>query len=271
MAIAEKPDLRERLGAALNSSDLSPSGERVVHVDLIAALAYTQTNPDAAEHEKPEHEKLELAVVDPRTELGSLLMRIKYGGDRTAGDRALALLVVWIQHQKAYRKWRVRFVGEKERLLKFARVALAEWLFPVCEACKGRQYVGLDTGEVESKRVRCNRCRGRGHVLQLPTASPYAEYGGRPVQVQCVACRGFGWYTHVKPVKGKPRQCDGCKGTGIRRDSDADRASELGVDVKAYERLWAKRFSWLGGALDRLDHTEKRCLQAQMEHGIKRE
>jgi hypothetical protein len=39
--------------------------------------------------------------------------------------------------------------------------------------------------------------------------------------------------------------------------------------VKVYERHWAKRFSWLSAALDRIDHTEKRCLQAQMEHGIK--
>lgn len=264
-AQALKPDIREKLAAALNSSDLSPSGDRERPIDLITALGYSQVNPDATEHQE-----LEWACVDPRTELGALLMRLKYGGDRTAGGRALQLLVVWVQHQRTYRKWRIRFVGEKERLQKFARLALAEWLFPTCPVCSGREYLGLDAGSVRSRRVQCKRCKGKGEVQHTPTAAALAEYGVRPVQVQCDGCGGFGSYTHQKPVRGKPRPCYSCKGTGVRRDSDIERARELGVDVKVYERLWAKRFSWLAGALDRLDHTEKRCLQAQMEHGIKR-
>lgn len=257
--MSERPDLRERLGAALNSSDLSPDDVRERPVDLIAALGYTQLNPNASEHAE-----VELSTVDPRTELGSLLMRLKYGGDRVLGGRALQLLVVWIQHQRAYRKWRIRFVGEKERLEKFARLVLAEWLFPVCQECHGREYQGLDVGAVKSRRVQCKRCQGSGEVKNA------RANGNGHIRTACIGCRGFGNYTLERMVQGKPRQCSGCNGTGVHRGSDADRALELGVDVKVYERLWARRFSWLGGALDRLDHTEKRCLQAQMEHGIKR-
>jgi hypothetical protein len=47
MTVAEKPGVLERLGGALNSGNLESIDDRIGAVDLIAALAYTQTNPDA--------------------------------------------------------------------------------------------------------------------------------------------------------------------------------------------------------------------------------
>ena len=101
-AAPDKPDVLERLGSALNSSDLSPEAGRIGAVELLGALAYAQTNPGADEHD-------ELAVprIDARTELGAMLVRLKIGGDRVLGEQAVHLLADWVRHQKAYRNWRL--------------------------------------------------------------------------------------------------------------------------------------------------------------------
>jgi hypothetical protein len=270
VSLMEKPGVLEKLGSALNSSDLSPVEGRTGAVELIGALGYTQINPDALEH--GEHE---LGTIDPRTEVGALLVRIKYGGDRALTERAVRLLIAWVHHQRAYRKWKLRAGGEG-LLEKFVRTGFAQWLDPVCRTCAGRQMIGLERGAVKSKRVRCARCGGAG-ALDLRPMQP--KYTGRrhgeafvptkKIRRPCSACHGMGAVTIHRTVREKPGQCHDCKGTGILIPSDAEQALALGVDVKVYERHWAKRFSWLGGALDRIDHTEKRCLQAQMEHGIK--
>lgn len=267
MSLMEKPGVLEKLGSALNSSDLSPVEGRTGAVELIGALGYTQINPDAMEH--GEHE---LAAIDPRTEVGALLVRIKYGGDRVLTERAVRLLIAWVHHQRAYRKWKLRPGGEG-LLEKFVRTGFGEWLDPVCRLCCGREMLGLERGTIKSRRVRCPRCGGRGALDLMPRNPKYARKIGepaRPVRRPCTGCHGMGGITVQRTVKQKPGQCWSCNGTGVHRPSAADHAFALGVDVKVYERHWAKRFSWLSAALDRIDHTEKRCLQVQMEHGIKR-
>jgi hypothetical protein len=273
VSLMEKPGVLEKLGSALNSSDLSPVEGRTGAVELIGALGYTQINPDALEH--GEHE---LAAIDPRTEVGALLVRIKYGGDRALTERAVRLLIAWVHHQRAYRKWKLRAGGEG-LLEKFVRTGFGEWLDPVCRLCCGREMLGLERGAIKSRRVRCTRCGGAGSLELMPRNPKFTGTKGargyaagpatRAVRRPCTACHGMGGVTMQRTVKQKPGQCWACNGTGVHRPSAADHALALGVDVKVYERHWAKRFSWLSAALDRIDHTEKRCLQAQMEHGIK--
>jgi hypothetical protein len=262
---AEKPNVLERLGSALNAKDLSPIEGRTGAVELIGALGFTQINPDGAAHGE-----LDLSTIDARTELGALLVRIKYGDDRVLVERAIRLLLAWVRHQRAYRKWKLRAGGES-LLEKFVRVGFSEWLDPVCGTCSGRQMLGLERGAVKSRRVRCSRCSGRGTLDQLPRNPKYSHAEGqrpRPIRRPCTACHGMGAVTVHRTVREKPGQCGDCKGTGIHTPSSADHAIALGIDVKVYDKHWARRFSWLGAALDRLDHTEKRCLQVQMEHGI---
>jgi hypothetical protein len=239
----EKPSLLERLGSALNSSDLSPVDGKMQSVELIAALAYTQINPDASAHVE-----LDAALIDPRTELASILVRLKYGGDRVLGDRAVHLLVSWVVHQKAYAKWKVRREGP---LYLFARQGLAEWLYAVCPVCSGRKLLGMDKGEIVERRIKCTGCRGQGDVVR------------DGIRKTCLRCGGNRWTTHRRVKQTKPSQCYSCRGTGQRRPSDAERALALRVDHKVYERHWARRFSWLAAGLDRLDHLQKLCLQSQ--------
>lgn len=249
---AEKPGVVERLASALNSNNLAPDGERARPVDLIGALGYTQINPGREQH--AEHE---LPQVDPRTELGGVLMRVKYAGDRTLQNRAQLLLLHWVMRQKAYSKWKVR-PGVDGVLAKFIAQGLAEWLHPVCPACHGRQLLGMERGAIRERRVKCMPCKGKGRLQRKVTG------GGLSVAVHpCADCTGRGWLTRTRVVQDKPRQCSACNGTGRRRANDSERALILGLAMNVYEKHWLRRFEWLAAALDGLDRHEKNCLQAQ--------
>ncbi len=250
--MAEKPGVLERLGVAMNSADLAPVEERIGAVELLGALAYTQTNPDATAHVE-----LDAAVIDPRTELASVLVRLKYGGDRVLGERAVRLLVLWVHNQRAYRKWKLR-AGDTT-LERFVRQGLAEWLYPVCQVCQGRGVLGMDKGAAVSKRVRCKRCDGTGEVRLKSTN----------VRRTCAPCHGMGGMTVWRQIRGKPRECYSCMGTGARRPNDAERARVLHVEQRVYQRHWLRRFDWLGSGLDRLDRLEQHCLQSQLRSGTK--
>ncbi len=255
MSVAEKPGVLERLGSALNSSDLAPREGKMGAVELIGALAFTQTNPDAAEHVE-----MDAAVIDPRTELASVLVRLKYGGDRVLGERAVTLLCGWVRHQKAFGRWKERKAGDLVEV--FARQALAEWLFPVCGECSGREFLGLEKGATEERRVRCTRCRGVG-LVEVTTKSRWT------VKRDCTGCAGRGWRTYTRVSKTKTQQCTSCNGTGRRRADDAGRARVLRLEQRVYQRHWLKRFDWLSAGLDRLDRLQRLCLQSQMRSGIK--
>jgi hypothetical protein len=199
VSLMEKPGVLEKLGSALNSSDLSPVEGRTGAVELIGALGYTQINPDAVEH--GEHE---LAAIDPRTEVGALLVRIKYGGDRALTERAVRLLIAWVHHQRAYRKWKLRAGGEG-LLEKFVRTGFGEWLDPVCRLCCGREMLGLERGAIKSRRVRCTRCGGAGSLELMPRNPKFTGTKGargysagpatRAVRRPCTACHGMGGVT----------------------------------------------------------------------------
>jgi hypothetical protein len=272
--VTQKPDILERLGSALNSSDLSPVEGRAGAVELIGALGFAQINSQALEHRA-----LDAVAIDPGTELGAMLVRIKYGGDRALTERTVRLLLAWVRHQRAYRRWKLRAGGEG-LLEKFVRMGFHAWLDPVCRVCSGRALLGLERGSVKSRRVRCKRCGGAGELRLWPrkpkrsarTKELIARGTLMPDTIArpCSACHGMGGVTLFRIVREKPGQCWSCNGTGLHRPSEAEHALALGIDVRVYERHWAKRFTWLAAALDRLDHTEKRCLQAQMEQGIKR-
>lgn len=249
---AERPDVLERLGGALNSSDLSPDDERVRAIDLVAALAYTQVNPDGAEHDA-----LEMAPIDPRTELAAVLVRLKYAGDRSLGNRAAILLGHWVRRQKAFGKWRIH-PGQLSVLDCFVRQSLAEWLYPVCQVCSGREALGITRGEVVQRRIRCSRCSTKGWLTERSSIS------GSLVRRDCLRCRGRGWNTMTKVRQEKARECYACMGTGRQRPNDAERSRALGLEHRVYQRHWQRRFDWLAAGLDRLDRLVKRSLQNQM-------
>ena len=251
-----KPDVLERAGIALSvGSD----------PDLVGALAYAQTNPNAEEHEVRD-----IAEIDARTELGSQLVRLKLGGDASVASRVTLLLERWVRHQRAFRRWKLR-PGRVDMVTRFVRQCLDEWLFATCTECHGRQLVGLDRGEIVERRIRCVRCAGRGWLNEVPRYTHKSPTMiGFKVRSDCRMCGGGGWRTVSRVRQRKTEQCGKCKGTGLRIAASAERARALGVDVRVYEKHWEWRFGWLAASLDRLDHIERRCLQSQLRTDIRR-
>jgi hypothetical protein len=140
----------------------------------------------------------------------------------------------------------------------------------VCPDCNGRELLGLDKGEIVEKRAKCTLCRGTGEYHTLSKRLDPVTQQRRAVRKCCGGCLGQGWTMYRKVRQQKTCECNSCLGTGRRRTEDAERALALGLDVKVYARHWPKRFSWLAGGLDRIDHLEKNCLQSQLRAGITR-
>lgn len=246
---AEKPGIVERLSSALASANLAPNDEREVPVDLIAALGLLQVNPDGRAHDGREQ-----ASIDPAAELGAVLIRIKFAGDTSLGERAVLLLVRWIRAQRIYGRWKLGRAGDTT-LERFARHALAEWLYPTCPVCHGRQVLGMERDNIVERRVPCRLCKGGGYVTNSETN----------VRMQCVHCRGFGAILKRKIKAEKPRPCHACSGTGTRRKGvDAERIRSLAVTPSAYEKFWVKRFAWLEASFDRINDLDRRGLQIQL-------
>ncbi len=256
MAATERPNVLERLGSALNSSDLSPDESKPRPIDLIGAAGLAQVNADGSAHAKRE-----TSAISPGTELGSVLVRLKYGGDRGLGNRAAILLAMWVGAQKAYSKWKLR-PGTNYMLERFSRQALAEWLDPVCRECQGRQVLGMDKGEIKERKIRCIPCGASGRRFLRDDRGVLSL-----VKHPCPDCRTFGWTNRRKVVSTKPRTCYACSGTGVHRFSDAERALALCIDQNIYRKHWAKRFSWVGAQFDRIEGDEKNSLRTQLTSG----
>lgn len=259
MGRIEKPNMLERLGIALNSSNLAQNSERDMPVDLITALGYVQVNPKGGAHGE-----LEKASIDPRTELGGVLLRLKVAGDHDLEDRALRLMARWITEQRAFKRWKV---GPQGGVLdRFTGQALAEWLWQTCGVCHGREFLGLDRGEIVEKRVRCTLCKGSGVLVRTLATSTT----GQQIRAQCRRCGGNGARTLQRANTQKAKQCDACNGTGSRRPNDAERMRALGLAPNAYQKYWVKRFDWAAASFDRIDLIIRLSLQSQFRSNIKR-
>jgi len=245
-----KPGLREKMGVAVNATDLSSIEGHEGAVERIAALAYTQTNPGSVEHAAKAIDE-----IDPGAELGALLIRIKAGGQYREADRAADLFVHWIRGHPKYAHWKIR--DGRGLLQAFARQGLAEWLWPVCVECKGVEAVGMERDRRENKRVKCRSCRGDGRVRRTTES-------GKPFWRSCELCCGFGRTLREKVYNVKPRDCPSCNGTGQRLINDNERARVLRVSLAQYQRHWLKRFDWLRRRLDHLDWNENNLLTSAL-------
>lgn len=260
---AEKPGLAELMGRAMNATNLASREGQIGPVERIAALAYAQTNPDSKEHGPLSDAQVE---IDPRAQLGSLLLRIKAG--RAPGSipikeamQAVDMLTHWVRQQKYFSKWKLH--DGRGMLQAFVRQGLAEWLTDTCPDCDGVEWTGLERDAVKSKRVKCKGCKGSGSMVMRKKSGPKKPPDGPMIELQvpCVHCRGFRSVLRETIRKVRPRMCGSCRGTGRRLANDPERARVLAVSLATYERHWIRRFEWLRCRLDVLDRLEKNLLQ----------
>lgn len=225
----QKPSLKEQVGTAINTSDLS-SRPHESAVDRIAALGLS----------------------DP---LGAALWRLRVGGDLRALKPAAVLLARRAREGFA-ENWKIGGAGV---LLRVCRQILNEWLQDNCQACKGRGLVGLARGGVKVERKTCQACQGTGY-LEKPVprlrrakkdgvfiAGRRVVYDPRTIEVPkapCQDCAGMGWkFVQDDKKATKERACKKCKGTGKRDINHAARARVVGVSRVSYHRHWEAKFA----------------------------
>ena len=133
-------NIREQMGSAIGSSDLSSSPIEERAVDRIGALAFSRT-------------------------LGARLHRLKYGHDRSSWEPALRELVLMVRARACARSSRVQSEVEPfiERLVTRA---LQEWVGDVCERCHGRGWVHK---AMHGARRQCRSCAGTGRLRPMAT------------------------------------------------------------------------------------------------------
>lgn len=239
-----KPDLREQVGVAVNSTSLVLRARGEGDLDRVAALgAATLTVQLGVELRSG---LTTTVVAEPfaaasitrnrvAAELGALLWHVRYGGQHghllcrgESSPGAIALFVGWMMERPQFAAIEPE-LARKLLLQQFAPLAIHEWLSDRCIACGG-------SGKLE---------RTRGGALIRPR-------GAMQRNARFATCRG-------------------CGGNGRARPNHKMRARAMGVPLDWYfDQHWPARFilafKWLTYLAGRLS----RPLRAQLERGSER-
>lgn len=211
----KRPELRELLGVAVNSSTLSMRADSETPLTQVAALgaaalavqvgADVQGVPIAGSRALVYGEEL-----DPRdvlvAELAPVLCHIRYGAQYDLLPKAIELFAKWI----AYRRIFSEYAGPEHHELRtaFATRVMHEWLSDKCTYCGGSR---------KQERSRSGQwIRPRGSMQRNATFRP----------------------------------CDACMGSGRAAVRPPERMKMLGLTREQYEQQrWPQRFnaviSWL--------------------------
>lgn len=184
-AAAERPDIREQVGVAVNASSLvmrAEGGETSLDrvAGLGAAAAVVASGQDRSD------DPLASAQADMRplkekdaieAELGPMLWHLRYGQQHGGLSKAIALFALWLggQHQME---------DKRAHLVAFSARVLHEWLSDRCIACGG-------SGKLQRL--------GNGNLVR-----PRGSMQRNAVYSACRACGGGGRaaVSHVERARG---------------------------------------------------------------------
>jgi hypothetical protein len=240
-----KPDIRELVGAAVNSSHLKLRPDVETALDRVAALgaATLAVQGGAARADLPigaMAPELQRRSIDLREqmlrpvdqgkeedvlagELAALLWHIRYGGQLNAVPKAVVLFAGWMQY-------RHRLADVKAELLAiFAQRVLHEWLSDRCAACAGSR---------KQERTRAgNWVRPRGAMQRNAIFRP----------------------------------CSACNGSGRSLPAHPERMKLLGLTREQYDQAnWPQSFNAAHAWLTSKIWCLARPLRAELERGVKR-
>lgn len=128
--------INDRISTAVNSSNLKHRDERIVDVDVVGALAYAGG-------------------------LGSLLHRIKDGGQLYTAKEAVVFIANRIKGIAYKRRWKIN----KAQTILMAELVLDEWVNDRCNSCNGVGKHLLKWYEHDIEKTRdevCSCCGGTG-------------------------------------------------------------------------------------------------------------
>ena len=252
--------MREQLGAAVNASNLGGAVDRERHVDRVGAMGAACIKPGG---------------IDPRGELGSALIRLRWG-EQDVFKQAALLLVRDLRNGSM--RGRFRFERRQDAdivLLRFACAVLDEWLHDKCPECTGR---GRKMPADEVKRDLCQACNGLGRrtaylmreerlerdeatglarVVVDRWISEHVDTRGtiaKTIRCKCSTCNG----TRVVEARRRANTaagpvCRSCRGTGDRRITLGDRVVMLGLPREIVEKHWIRHFETVKARLSALD------------------
>jgi hypothetical protein len=216
--VARKPDVRELVGIAVNTSALTlePGHERAL--DRIAALGAASLAVSTA----ADRENVTIAgsrhqvygdVLDPRdvlvAELGPMLWHLRYGGQYGLIAKAVSLYAHWLSGRRIFEG-----VTDAALLERFAARVMHEWLSDRCIPCGG-------SGKLE-------RTRAGGWIRPRGSMQRNAVF----------------------------RVCSSCNGTRRAMPSHTQRRVWLGLELALYEsERWGQRFNAALGVAQRPRRT----------------
>lgn len=223
---SDKPTLRESVGTAVNSSDLSPNRMGVARL-------------------------MALGLADA---FGAELWRIKYGGDHGALPRAAGLLY---KRSQGALPWAAKL--DQLLLLAICKYLLNAWVQDRCPRCKGRGRIGLSRGAAISSQNQCEPCAGTGRIevagqlLSRARAEGFmvvapggVVYDPKAIAVPlsiCDNCHGRGFvFTEEQQKASLGSVCPMCNGSHKRRVNGAERARVVGISTQGYWKVWHRRF-----------------------------
>jgi len=216
----EKPDVREQVGVAVNSSSLVMRARGEGDLDRVAALGAATLSVQLGA-DRRHGGSIQAAGIAPANsvtakrdrlagELGSLLWHIRFGRQYQHAPTAVALFIEWMLDRPQFSH--IEPEHARALVLKpFAEMALHEWLSDRCVSCGG-------SGKLE--RTRSGLVRPRGSMQRNARFAP----------------------------------CRACGGNGKAKPNHKVRARTFGIPTKWYfDQHWPARFimadRWLSHAL----------------------
>jgi hypothetical protein len=218
----KKPDLREQVGIAVNSSSLVIRARAETALDRVAALGAATLAVQLGADRRYGGSIVDAAAAAIGTppaaagrdrlagELGAILWHIRFGKQEGQVPTAVALFIEWMMDRPQFADTQPE-TARRLLLKRFAELALHEWLSDKCVACGG-------SGKLE--RTRAGLVRPRGTMQRNARFAP----------------------------------CKGCGGNGKARPNHKVRARAFGIPKKWYfDQHWPARFilaeRWLSHAL----------------------
>ena len=164
--------VRERIGSAVNTTNLSPDKASSTLVAALGTAAMMRAGTMGPAGPCMQVTAVGTPVLDPRRRLASLLQRAKLGHDRAALGPAVLLFARWIARHNDYaHKWKL--ADGESMSIKFAAAVISEWMHAVCTQCGG---TGRELASEPGRNARtraCALCNGAGRVP--PRASERAH------------------------------------------------------------------------------------------------
>lgn len=231
--IDEKPDIRELVGVAVNTSVLTLEPGHEGPLDRVAALGAaslavsTAADRDNVTIAGSRHQVYgdDLDVRDVLVaELGPMLWHLRYGGQYGQIPKAVPLYARWLSGRRIFDS-----ITDAALIERFAARVLHEWLSDRCVACGG-------SGKLE-------RTKGGSWIRPRGSMQRNAVF----------------------------RVCGACNGTRRAMPSHTERVRWLGLELTVYEsERWGQRFNAALAWLSVIAARMHRPLTAQLERRTRR-